>query len=97
MARRGSREALQAGIVDKLDAAAAGSDQIDFGREAALVAGFHIEHSNRGGRRGDQLADGLDAVDYFAIVASGAMSIAFIAIRASILARGRRRSCGLGG
>src|SRR5579862_5745568 len=97
MARGGSRQALQAGIVDELDAAAASSDQIDLSREAALVAGFHVEHSNRGGRRGDQLADGLDAVDYFAIVAGRAMSIAFIAIRASILARRRRRSCGLGG
>ena len=97
MARGRSRQPLQSGFVGELDAAAAGSDEIDLGGEAALVAGFHVEHSNRGGRRGDQLADRLDAVDYFAIVAAGAMSIALICIRASILARRRRRGCGFGG
>src|SRR5579862_2867646 len=97
MARGGPREALEARIIDGLDAAAAGSYQIDFGGEAALVAGFHVEHSNRGGRRSDQLADRLDAVDDFAIVAGGAMNITLIGIRASILARRWRRSCGLGG
>ena len=97
MARGGSGKPLQAGIVGELDPAAAGSDEIDLGGEAALVAGFHVEHSNRGGRRGDQLADWLDAVDYFAIVAARAMSIALICIRAPILARRWRRGCGFGG
>ena len=97
MARGRSRQALQSGFIDELDAAAAGSDEIDLGGEAALVAGFHVEHSNRGGRRRDQLANGLDAVDYFAIVAAGAMSIALICIRASILARRRRRGHGFAG
>ena len=97
MTRRGSREPLQAGIVGEFDAAAAGSDEIDLGGEAPLVAGFHVEHSNRGGRRGHQLADRLDAVDYFAIVAARAMNIALICIRAPILARRRRRGCGFAG
>ena len=96
MAGGGSGEPLQSGFVGELDAAAAGSDEIDFGGEAALVAGFHVEHANRGGRGGDQLANRLDAVNYFAIVAAGAMRVALIGVGAAILALRRRRGRGLG-
>jgi len=75
----------------ELDAAAAGPDQIDLGGEAALVARFHVEHSNRGGRRGDQLADWLDAVDDFAIVGARATRLALARIGAPIVMRGRLR------
>src|SRR5208282_599853 len=96
MAGGRSRQSLQAGIIGKFDAASAGPDEIDLSREAPLVAGFHVEHSNRAGRRGDQLADWLDAIDYFAIVAAGAPSLALARIRTPIIAGRGRRHGGFG-
>src|SRR6266849_3959687 len=95
MPRRDAGEALESGFVGKLDTSAASADEIDLGCEATLVAGFHVEHADRGGRGGDQLANGLDAVNYLALVRSAAADW-----RAARLARQRRRGrwiCRCGG
>ena len=85
VARRLSCQPFQPGFIGELDAAAAGSDQIYLGGEAPLVTRFHVEHSNRRWRRGDQLSDWLDAVNYFAVVAAGATRLVFASVGALVV------------